>query len=58
MPMVANQAIDLLIFKEQQEQQILAMAGRDRVFNQGQVVAPAAPASSSCVMRYDHENLL
>jgi hypothetical protein len=45
MPMVANQAICLLIFKEQQEQQILAMAGRDRVFNQGQVVALAAPAS-------------
>jgi hypothetical protein len=45
--MVANQAITLLIFKEQQEQQILAMAGRDRVFNQGQVVALAAPASSS-----------
>jgi hypothetical protein len=45
--MVANQAIFLLIFKEQQEQQILAMAGRDRVLAQGQVVAPAAPASSS-----------
>jgi hypothetical protein len=45
--MVANQAIDLLIFKEQQEQQILAMPGRDRVLAQGQVAAPVVPASSS-----------